>query len=112
MGKNTEQRPHKGRNISGLRRGNPGNKGGGRTPEQFKRLMRRLANNPKVINALRTALRSPGGKNWATAVKTALGYGYGQPQASVEVSGKLSLEQLLARSWGKADKTSKRKKKG
>lgn len=107
-----DEKPHRGRNISGLRRGNPGNKGGGRTPEAFKRWCRKMLASDKVTEAVKSVVRNSNHQQWAQAYKTLTSYAYGQPQASVEVKGKLSLEQILARSWAKPKAKGSKRKKG
>jgi hypothetical protein len=97
------------RNTNGLRRGNPGNKG--RPPEKFKLYMRKLVNRREVMRTLKRVLRTPGHPHWGNSLKLAMSYGYGQPAASLEVTGKLSLEALLAESWKPTTKDKSKLKK-
>jgi hypothetical protein len=58
-------------------------------------------------------LRNPNHPQFAQVLKMGAAYAYGQPAASLKVTGKLSLEALLAESWkgtGK-DKTKSKKRK-
>lgn len=84
--------------------------GPGRPSEAFKRFCRRLLARQQVNHAIRDVVQNKHHPQFMSAYKTMAAYGYGQPQASVEVKGKLSLEQILARSWDKPKGEKKRRK--
>lgn len=66
--------------------GNEGNKGGGRKPDEFKKLCRELATNPKAITAARKILSDPEHKQWSAVWKIVTEYGYGKPTQQVDVN--------------------------
>lgn len=91
------------RNTSGLRRGNPGNSGGkkgrsGRKPDAWKALCRRLVNRESTIRAMKRILRDPKHPAFKGLLKDLTEQGYGKVAQGVEVSGKLTLEQILSAS--------------
>lgn len=49
-------------------------------------------------------------KGQGAAFKTIAGYAHGMPGQTLEVKGKLSLEQILARSWQPKGKRKKKRK--
>lgn len=91
------------RNTSGLRRGNPGNSGGkkgrsGRKPDAWKALCARLVNRDSTIRAAKRILRNDKHPAYLGALKFLTEQAYGKAAAPIEVSGKLTLEQLLSAS--------------
>lgn len=61
-----------------IKTGNPGNKGGGRTPDAFKRLMAEYANTPKALAYLKASLEGEHGPQAAASAReyvTERGYG-------------------------------------
>jgi hypothetical protein len=78
--------------------------GPGRTPDAFKRWCRKQLSRKVVVRACKDVIANPNHPSWNSAVKMLAAYGYGQPQASLEVSGKMTLEQILAKSWEKRRK--------
>jgi hypothetical protein len=76
------EQPHGG----ALQRGNPGNKGGGRPPDEFKAKMRELASNSEVLDYLEGCLKGEhGAKAAVSAHKHITERGYGR--VPVEVTG-------------------------
>ena len=76
------RQPHGG----ALQRGNPGNRGGGRRPEEFKRQMRELASSPAAIEYLRGCVHGEYGPAAAIAAWRLIverGYGKVAPQSEV-----------------------------
>ena len=73
-----------------LRRGNPGNRGGGRRPEEFRRKMRELASSPQAIAYLRECVHGEYGPAAAIAAWRLIAErGYGKVQAQVVVRSAL-----------------------
>lgn len=71
-----------------LRVGNPGNKGGGRTKDEFKARMRELASSDAALDFLGAALRGEHGpKAHASAMAFAAEHGYGKATETVEMTG-------------------------
>jgi hypothetical protein len=68
-----------------LLRGNPGNKGGGRPPDEFRRRMAELVNQEGVEEYLEECLRGThGAKPFVAALQHCTAYGYGKPTQKVE----------------------------
>lgn len=80
-----------GRNGGQLRTGNPGNKGGGRTPDAFKAMCRRLASRKGTLRNLRTILDNPNHPKFIAACEFVGDRGYGKPTETKKVkhSGRL-----------------------
>ena len=73
-----------------LRRGNPGNRGGGRRPEEFKRQMRELASSPAAIEYLRCCVHGENGPRAAIAAwRLIVERGYGKVPMQLEVRSAL-----------------------
>lgn len=75
-----------------------GNRGGGRKPSDFIRLCRGLSYRAMKMR-VRRILRKPDHQHFIAALKLASAYGWGQPAQTMEVKGKLTLEQLVAGSF-------------
>ncbi len=87
--KETPTRVPRNRGRSGkLRTGNPGNKGGGRTPDEFKAMCRQLASSEAVRKAVAGILKNRKSPLLVGALKWASEHGYGAPQKSVDVTSK------------------------
>lgn len=71
-----------------LRRGNPGNKGGGRKPDEFKALCRELASREETVAAAERILRDPDHPAYLGALKWATENGYGKPHQTIETENK------------------------
>jgi len=67
--------------------GTPGNKGGGRPPDEFKAAMRKLASSNQVLRHVRSVLNDPSHPQFMAAWKWATERGYGKTPDSLEVSG-------------------------
>lgn len=87
-------RDDKGR-VSG---GNPGNKGGGRKPERFIRLCQDLSFKAMKLK-VRRVLKNQNHPHFVQALKLAAQYGFGMPKQSIDVTGHVTLEQLVAGSY-------------
>lgn len=75
--------PHGGALLSG---GKPGNKGGGRTPDEFKRRMAELASSDAALEYLDECLRGEhGAKAAVSAHKHAAERGYGKVPQGIEL---------------------------
>lgn len=83
------QQPHGG----ALRVGNPGNKGGGRTPQAFKDAVRQIREKPEVHDAIEQAASNPGSKGFGAALKVLTDYDDDKPGQKVEHSFKLTPEE-------------------
>lgn len=71
-----------------LRVGNPGNKGGGRTKDEFKAKMRELAGGDESLAYLEMCIKGVHGpKAHASALAFAAEHGYGKATETLEVSG-------------------------
>lgn len=80
-----------------LQVGNPGNKGGGRHPDEFKAMCRELASSEAVRENVLKILDNPilyqnlyvGALKWATE------HGYGKPKESIDIehSGEVTVKQ-------------------
>lgn len=82
-----------------LMTGNPGNKGGGRTPDEFKAMCRELASADAVKKRVATILKNPKHKHFVAALKWASEHGYGKPTQPLDVAPGGTLAELLAESW-------------
>lgn len=83
-----------------LRFGNPGNKGSnGRPPDAFRQLCRELASGEKTIESVIKILDNPDHPQFVAALRWATEHGYGKPAQTLEHSGHVTLEQILARSY-------------
>jgi hypothetical protein len=71
-----------------LRVGNPGNKGGGRPPDEFKRLCASLASGDATVEQVKTILENATHPAFVSALKWATEHGYGKAKDSLEISGK------------------------
>jgi len=70
-----------------LRRGNPGNKGGGRTPDEFRRKMAELASRDDVLDYLSQCLEGKYGARAAVAAhKHVSERGYGREVQPISVT--------------------------
>lgn len=78
--------PHGGALLSGGVPGHIG--GGGRPPDEFKKLCRELATRDATIEAVKGILENPAHPAYLGALKWATENGYGKPKESVEVSTK------------------------
>jgi hypothetical protein len=85
--------------------------GPGRTPEAFKRWCRKTLSRKEVAHAMRDVVQNKNHPQFMSASKMLASYAYGMPGQTLEVKGKLSLEQILARSW-QPKKKAKKKRKG
>lgn len=84
----TDSVPTRDSNGGKLKSGNPGNKGGGRTPEEFKRKMAKLASSKPALAYLDQCVRGEFGPKFAIqAQKYASERGYGRPVQALEVTG-------------------------
>lgn len=92
--------PRRDEKTGQLSGGNPGNAGGGRKPKDFINLCRGLSYRAMQMR-VRRILRKPDHPHFMQALKLASAYGWGQPKQSLEVAGKLTLEQLVAGSHKK-----------
>jgi len=72
----------------GLRRGNPGNKGGGRTPDEFRKWCREVLHGPPTVEAVQIVAEQPSHPAFLGALKWLASYGYGQPTEHHEITGK------------------------
>ena len=68
-----------------LRRGNPGNWGGGRPPDEFRAMCRELACSAR--DAAQIILKNPNHPAYVGALKWASEHGYGKPKETVEHTG-------------------------
>lgn len=69
--------------------GKPGNKGGGRTPDEFKALCRALATRDATVAAVTAILSDPTHQHYMSALKWAAEHGYGKPKETVEHTGEV-----------------------
>lgn len=76
---------------------------GGRPPDAWKELMGRLANRTSTIRAAKRVLRDPSHSAWFGAFKFIAEQKYGKARESLDVHGKLTLEDLLDRSREDSD---------
>lgn len=79
------KQPHGGAILQG---GNPGNSGGGRLPDEFKRMCRELVTRDATWKAVQAILKDPEHSHYMSALKWASEHGYGKPTETVEVTGK------------------------
>ena len=71
-----------------MKRGNPGNAGGGRPPDEFKASMRGLANRPETDEYLKQCLDGTHGPNvFMTALVFATDRGYGKVPTVTRIAG-------------------------
>jgi len=76
----------------------PAKGSGGRPPDAWKKLMGRLVNRPSTIKALKKVLRDEKHGAWFGAFKFGAEQKYGKAKESMDVTGKLTLEDVLTRS--------------
>jgi hypothetical protein len=76
-----------GRNGNPLKRGNPGNKGGGRTPEVARELCRSLWGSASAMKSVREILKNPKHPHFASVWKTLGERGYGKADQNQTVTG-------------------------
>jgi len=84
--------------IAGAGNGPP--KGsGGRPRDEWQAKLRELASSDKVLEHVQTVLLAgPGHPYFDRALQYATDHGYGKPKQETEITGKITLEHLLARS--------------
>ncbi len=87
-----------------LRSGNPGNKGGGRPPDEFKRLMRELASREDSVALLEAIMTGQQGDidQYLKAREHVVSHGYGKPAQAVEHSGTVGLQIQFVRERSEA----------
>jgi ABC-type phosphate transport system auxiliary subunit len=71
--------------------GNPGNKGGGRTRDEFKAKMRELAGSDEAVHGLQSILRDPTHPQYLKALEFAAERGYGKEAQTVEGDMRLTV---------------------
>lgn len=89
-------RPGSGRSGQGglLRTGNPGNRGGGRTPDEFKKRMREIASSEAALKYLEECIHGDHGPKAAASARAyATERGYGK--VPMEVRGDLTARVLV-----------------
>lgn len=69
----------------------PGNKGGGRPPNEFKEWMRKLVSRKEVDEQLEKVTANADHEHWMSAVRHATEHGYGKPAQSLEFGGKVEV---------------------
>ncbi len=67
-----------------LRRGNPGNKGGGRKPAAYIKFLKTRLQDPKHRTAIRDILNNAGHPHFHSCWKTVMGYVHGPPATDPE----------------------------
>jgi hypothetical protein len=81
-----------------LRSGNPGNRGGGRTKDEFKQRMRELSSSDQALAYLEECLRGDHGyKAHTSAMAFAAEHGYGKATETVEHTGAVEVHVRIAR---------------
>lgn len=81
--------------------GVPGNKGGGRPPDEFKAKMRELASSDEALEYLKQCIDGEHGPKAAiSAHKHITERGYGKEPSPVEVGGKLKVEVAVVNEVG------------
>jgi hypothetical protein len=107
-GGNTEK--NIGRNGNPLNRGNPGNRGGGRTPDEAKELCRKLWSSPAAMKSVREILKNPKHPHFASVWKTLGERGYGKADQTVTGPGggpvQHAIVSILLPDNGRNDRTS------
>lgn len=78
-----------GKNGGKLRRGNPGNKGGGRRPQKFSTFLKGLRENPDVHTAIEKAATDSTSRGFAPVLKTMADYDEEKPSDKTQLSGEL-----------------------
>lgn len=68
-----------------IRKGNPGNKGGGRTPDEFKAMMAELASMQQTITAVKKILKNPDHPHFMSAWKWATERGFGKMAEPIDL---------------------------
>lgn len=68
--------------------GVPGNKGGGRTPDEFKRLMQSYATSAEAQAGIAAILKNPKHPAFLGALKHVTEHGYGKPAQDITSGGK------------------------
>jgi hypothetical protein len=76
-----------GRNGNPLKRGNPGNKGGGRLPDEARELCRELWCSPAALKSVQEILKNPKHRHFASVWKTLGERGYGKADQNQTVTG-------------------------
>lgn len=66
--------------------GNPGNKGGGRPKDEWKRLCQELASKPEQLEVAREVLADKGHPAWLGAWRFVAEQGYGKPETAVDIT--------------------------
>lgn len=87
--KNSAETPHTPANGGKLRRGNPGNKGGGRPPKKFATFLKSLRDNADVQAAITTAASNPNSRGFGAVLKLAAEYDEDKPKEQKELSGEI-----------------------
>jgi hypothetical protein len=72
-----------GRNGNRLKRGNPGNKGGGRPPEEFRETCRHLVSSPAALQSVMAILADTKHPHFAALYKYLADRGYGKPEQPI-----------------------------
>ena len=73
-----------GKNGGRLRRGNPGNKGGGRLPDEYKAMCRAMVSSPKAQKAVEAILSNPDHPHFASMWKAVTERGYGKLEQKID----------------------------
>lgn len=96
-----EPQPHGG----ALKRGNTGNRGGGRQRETFLKECRKLALAAPTRRALAVILKDPTHKHWPLVAKLLFEHAFGRPQQFVDLTTHetANAEELRDRIAGKLD---------
>ena len=86
-----------GKNGGTLKTGNPGNAGGGRTPDAFKDFLKRLRANPEALAALERAAKDETLRSFGGAWKLASEYDEDKPAEKKQISGKVEVRVSIVR---------------
>lgn len=80
-----------------LRTGNPGNKGGGRTPEAFKDFLKRLRADPEFQDELEAAAKNSLTKGYGSALKVVTDYDDDKPAEKRQIVGPVEVHVKVVR---------------
>lgn len=85
MPKRLTPAPTNSESLKNLRRGNPGNKGGGNTSTAYKLWLTSLLQSPKHQKAFVSTIQDPAAPQFLAATKHAAAYAHGLPIQAVQV---------------------------
>lgn len=100
---NEEKKPRAGTFVAGDPRINRTKAGPGRPTDKFKRWCAKVIADPRTRKAVRRVLHNPRNKAQTSMWKAVASHAHGQPTAHVDMTHKVTLEDLLSASHEEKD---------